>query len=142
MESTPPFGRGFAFCCKIRAHGADEFARAVRARRQRVGDLLRGFVADAELFLVDKGVVDAVDHQLAQDAVLHAGLELIAGNLVSEAERFKEILINNIGAGGDDGIHHVVANQVDKNLLQTGTEISDPARQRMTPQSWSRSIRS
>ena len=77
----------------------DEFPRAVRARRQRVGDLLGGFVAVAQLFLVDQRVVDAVDHQLAQFAVLGAGFVKLVGNVVPEAERFEEVLIDDVGAG-------------------------------------------
>ncbi len=122
MESTPPFSGVLAVLVKISAHGADELTRAIGTRIERVGDLLGGLVADAKLFLVDKRVVDAVDHQLAQHRVLGALLEQIVGDPVLEAERFEEVLIDNVGAGRDDGVDHVVADEVDENLLQAGAD--------------------
>ncbi len=38
------------------------------------------------------------------------------------AERLEEILVDHVGAGGNHGIDHVVAQQVDKNLLQSGAD--------------------
>ena len=74
----------------------------------------------AELFFVDEGVVDAVDHQLAEFGVACAVLVLIAGDVVVEAEGLEEVLVDDVGAGGDDGIDHVVADEVDEDLLQAG----------------------
>ena len=123
MESLLPFvefGRGLAVLREVGAHLADELARAVGAGLERVGDLVGGLVADAELFLVDEGVVDAVDHQLAQLGVACAVLVLVAGDVVVEAEGFEEVLIDDVGAGGDDGVDHVVADEVDEDFLQAG----------------------
>ena len=39
-----------------------------------------------------------------------------------EAEGFEEILIDDIGPRADDGIHHVVADQVGEDLLQSGAD--------------------
>ena len=86
--------------------------------RQLVEDLPRRLVADAKLFLVDQRVVDAVDHEFAELAVADAALELVAGDVVAEAEGFEEVLVDDVGAGGDDGVHHVVADHVDEDLLQ------------------------
>ena len=73
MESAPPFAGVFP-SFEVGAHGADKLTRAVGAGGEGIGDLLGGLIADAQLFLIDEGVVDAVDHQLAQHAVLGAGL--------------------------------------------------------------------
>ena len=71
-----------------------------------------------------------------------AVLVLVAGDVVAEAERLEEVLVDDVGAGGDDGVDHVVADEVDEDLLAGRREMSEPARQRMTPQSVSRSIMS
>ncbi len=47
-----------------------------------------------------------------------AVLVLIARDVVVEAEGLKEVLVDDVGAGRDDGVDHVVAHQVDDNLLQ------------------------
>ena len=85
-----------------------------------VGDLVGGFVADTELFLVDEGVVDAVDHEFAEVGVSGTVLVLVAGDVVVEAEGLEEVLIDDVGAGGDDGVDHVVAYEVDEDLLEAG----------------------
>ena len=79
-----------------------------------------GLVADAELVFVDEGVVDAVDDELAELAVVRAVLYCVVGDVVLEAEGFEEILVDDVGAGGDDGIDHVVADHVDEDLLEAG----------------------
>ena len=89
-------------------------------RRQRVDNLLRRVVADAQLFLVDERVVDAVDHQLAQIAVAIAVLVLVARDVVAEAQRLKEVLVHNVRAGRHNRVHHVVADHVHEDLLQAG----------------------
>jgi len=44
------------------------------------------------------------------------------------AETFEEVLIDDVGASGDDGIDHVVADEVDDDLLQAcGDERSGEA---------------
>ncbi len=96
--------------------------RAVGTRLEFVEDLLRGFVADAQFFFVDERVVDAVDHQVAQLAVAGAALEIVVGDVVLEAEGFEEILVDDVGAGADDGVDHVVADHVDEDLLQAGAD--------------------
>ena len=37
-----------------------------------------------------------------------------------KAESFEEVLVDDVGAGRDDGVDHVVANEVDEDLLQAG----------------------
>src|SRR5256885_2338559 len=37
-----------------------------------------------------------------------------------EAQAFEEVLIDDIGAGGDDGVDHSVAEQVDEDFFQPG----------------------
>ena len=56
------------------AHLVDELARGIGARLQRVGDLVDRVVAVLQLFLVDVGVVDAVDVEGAQVVVVDVGL--------------------------------------------------------------------
>ena len=112
--------RGLAVFGEVGAHLADELAGAVGAGLEGVGDLVGGLVADAKLFLVDEGVVDAVDHELAQVGVARAVLVLVAGDVVVEAEGLEEVLIDDVGAGGDDGVDHVVADEVDEDLLEAG----------------------
>ncbi len=72
-------------------------------------DLLGRLVADAKFFLVDERVVDAVDGMLAQLVVEQAGFELVASDVVLEAEGFEEVLVDDVRAGADDGVDHVVA---------------------------------
>src|SRR5579862_5301420 len=38
------------------------------------------------------------------------------------AESFEEVLIDDVGAGRNHGVHHVVANEIDKDLLQTSAD--------------------
>ena len=88
----------------------------------RVDDLLGRLVADAQLFLIDERVIDAVDHQLAQLAIALAVLVLVAGDVVAEAQRLEEVLVDDVRAGRDNRIDHVVAHQVDDDLLQAGRD--------------------
>ncbi len=90
------------------AHLADELARAVGFRRQFVGDGADRRVAGLKLLLVDEGVVDAVDVKLAHRLVVHER----AAAIMLEAERLEEIHVHNGGAGRDNGVHHVVADQI------------------------------
>ena len=41
---------------------------------------------------------------------------------MAEAEGFEEILVDDVGAGADDGVHHVVSNQVGKYFFQAGAD--------------------
>ena len=76
-----------------------------RAGIEGVCDLVYGLVADAELFFVFEGVVDAIDHQLAKVGVACAvHLVLVAGDVVVEAEGLEEVLVDDVGSGGDDGV--------------------------------------
>lgn len=102
----------------VLAHLDDELARRVRAGRHRVGDDRHGVVADAKLVLVDVGVVDAVDGQFAKLRVVG---ELRAFPVL-EAKRLEEVLIDDVRAGRDDGVNHVVFEHVDDDLLQPGAD--------------------
>src|SRR5207248_5266559 len=104
------------------AHFAEELARAVRTRIEYVGNNASRLITDAQLFFVNESVVDAINHQLAQHAVFGAAAETIIRDVVAEAERLKEILINNVGARGDDGVNHVVRDHVDEHLLQASAD--------------------
>ncbi len=73
-----------------------------------------------QLFLVDQRVVNAIDHQFAQRGVFRSLLVQLVGNVVFEAESLKEVLIDDVGTRRNNCVHHVVADQVDKDLLQTG----------------------
>ncbi len=112
--------RRTAVLLQIRTHLADDLARAVRARLHAVDDLVHGFVADAQLFFVDEGVVDPVDHQLAQFVIAGTILVEVRGDIMTEAQRLKEVLIDDVRAGRDDRVHHVVADELDNNLLHAG----------------------
>jgi hypothetical protein len=61
-----------------------------------------------QLFLVDVGVVDAVDVEVAQVAVVDVRLGLV----VLEAQRLEEIHVDDRGAGGDDHVDHPVLQHV------------------------------
>ena len=39
-----------------------------------------------------------------------------------EAERFKEVLVDNVRAGGDDRVHHMIADEIDDHILQAGRD--------------------
>src|SRR5690606_6521419 len=99
-------------------HLDEELARRVRARRQRVGDLRDGVVAHAQLLLVDVGVVDPVDRQLAELVVVDERRALV----VPEAERLEEVLIDDVGAGRHDHVDHVVLHHLHDHLLQAGAD--------------------
>ena len=47
-----------------------------------------------------------------------AVLVLVARNVVPEAQRLEEVLVHDVRAGRDNRVHHVVAHQVDEQLLQ------------------------
>ncbi|MCU0982920.1 MAG: hypothetical protein MUF25_27475 [Pirellulaceae bacterium] len=68
-------------------------------------------------FFVDQRVVDPVDLQFAQFCVAGAGFEGRVGLIVPEAERFEEILIHQVRPGRHDGVHHVRADHLGKDLL-------------------------
>jgi len=93
---------------EIAAHFADEFPRGIGARLQPVGDFADGVVAGLEFFLIDVGVVDAVDVLRAQVVVVDIRRALV----VAEAQGLEEVHVDDAGPGRDDGVHHVVADQV------------------------------
>src|SRR5204863_7156103 len=94
-----------------------QLARAVRSRLKLIEDLLRRLVAEAQLVFIDERVVNPVDCGLAKLAVEHSALELIVCDPMAKAQPLEEILIDHVRAGGNDRIHHVVADHIDKNLL-------------------------
>jgi hypothetical protein len=99
-----------------------QLARAVRSRLKLIEDFLRGLIADAQLILVDEGVVNAIDRVFAQLAVEHAALELIVGDPVAKAQGLEKILVDHVGAGGDDRIDHIVAQHVHEDFFQPGAD--------------------
>lgn len=113
-------GRGLAVLDQVFTHGDDELARGVGAGLERVGDDLGGLVADAELVFVDESVVDAVDGQVAEIGIVRSVLVVLGSDVVLETEGFEEVLVDDVGACGDDGVDHVVADQVNEDLLEAG----------------------
>ncbi len=92
---------------QIFAHLADEGAAAVGAGRQAVGDFVDGVVAILQRFFVDIGVVDAIDQQRAQRIVIRH----FQGLIMFVAQAFEEIHVHDGGAGGDNAVDHVAAQQ-------------------------------
>ena len=92
---------------EIFAHLADEGAARIGLGFKAVGDFKNGVVAILQLFFIDIGVVDPIDEQRAQRVVIGHIERLIM--LVAKA--FEEIHVDDAGAGGDDAIDHVVAQQ-------------------------------
>jgi len=92
---------------QIRAHRADELAAGIRPRLQRLGDLEHRVIDVLEIYLVDVGVIDAIDVERAQRIVVGYLERLVM--LVAQA--FEEIHVHDGGAGGDHAVHHVVAHQ-------------------------------
>ena len=92
---------------EVAAHGLDEFPAGVRTRLQGIGDASDGLIARPQLVLVDEGVVDAVDGHVPQPVVVQGR----AAQVVAEAHGLEEVLVDDVGAGGDDGVHHVVVHQ-------------------------------
>ena len=109
-----------ALLFEIGAHFADDLARAVRLGFQVIDDLLHRVIAYPKLILVDQGVVNPVDHHFVQHAIVHTGLEVFIRDVVAEAETLEEILIDDVGAGGDDRINHPVPHHVGEDFLQPG----------------------
>src|SRR5690606_33053931 len=87
---------------------------AVRDGRQRVRDVTRRGIADAQLVLVDVGVVDPVDRTLAQFVVVRLDVAVP----VPEAERFEEVLIDDDRAGRHDRVDHVRLDELEDHTLE------------------------
>ena len=92
---------------QILAHLADEGAAGIGLGLEAVGDFEDSVVAILQLLFIDIGVVDAVNEQRAQRVIIGHFQRLIM--LVAKA--FEEIHVDNAGAGGDDAVDHVVAQQ-------------------------------
>ena len=45
-----------------------------------------------------------------------------SADVVAEAQGLEEVLIDDVGAGADDGVDHVVADQVGEDLLEAGAD--------------------
>ena len=90
------------------AHLIDEFAGRIGARLEALGNFENGVVAGLEFFFVNIGVVDAVNIVGAQLAIIHRALGLI----VFEPQRFKEVHVDDRGAGGDHHIDHAKPDHV------------------------------
>ena len=85
------------------------------------------------MIFVDVSVVNPVDGEPAQHVVVHVDLALV----MFEAERFEEILIDNNGAGGNDRVHHVVADKLEPRpyssrefIREMGRHLAEHARNR------------
>ena len=83
-------------------HLHDELTRRIRSPFQLVRDNLDHLIAMLKLFLVDIGVIDTVDVKRPQDIVINAAIRLI----MTEAQRFEKIHIDDGGAGGHNRVHH------------------------------------
>ena len=101
---------------EVSAHFLDEFARGIGLGGQTVGNQAAGVITDAEFVFIDVGVVDAVNVQIAEGGVIHE----LAAYVVVEAHGFEEILVDDVGAGGDDGVDHVVFDHFDNDFFEAG----------------------
>ena len=90
------------------AHLADELTRRIGPWLQPIGDIADGEVGFLELFLVDIGVVDAIDIERAQSIIVRNFKRLI----MLVAKRFEEIHVDDGSACGDDRVDHVVGDEV------------------------------
>src|SRR5436853_3615666 len=86
------------------------------ARFKGTGDPATGRIANPELIFIDVGVVNTIDGQPAQDFIVHEYVAFV----MLESKGFEKILIDDDSAGGNDGVDHVIANEVDHDLFQTG----------------------
>jgi hypothetical protein len=93
------------------------FPRGIRPWLELVGDLLRRLVTDAQLVFIDKSVVNPIDVQVAQGAVVVAVFEKIRGDIVAEPQALEEILIDDVGPGRNDRVHHVVTHHIGEYFL-------------------------
>ena len=101
------------------ANVVEELAAAVGTGLEEVGDVAGSLVASLEFFLVDEGVVDAVDVELAE---LGVGNDVFLGaDVVLVAEGLEEVHVDDGGAGGDDSVDHLVAHHVDVHLHAAGS---------------------
>src|SRR6267143_5596550 len=71
-------------------------------------------IADSKLIFVDVGVVNPIDGEAAQDIIVHEDVALV----MFEPEGLEKILIDDDGARGNNGIDHIVANEIDDHLFQ------------------------
>ena len=65
-------------------------------------------IASLQLFFIDIGVIDTINIEAAQGLVVWH----FQGLVVLEAERFKEVHVDDRRAGGDDGVNHAVLHHV------------------------------
>jgi hypothetical protein len=114
----------------------EEYAPGANASKT----FLVAVVARAEIVLVDVGVVDAVDHHVAERHVVdRRRLGRAGGDVVLEAQAFEEVLVHDVRARRDDRVDHVVLDERDERLLEPA-EISEPASVTMTAHPLSASI--
>src|SRR6185295_15075834 len=83
-----------------------------------VGNFTGGRITNTQLIFVDVGIVNAVDREPPQYIVVDIDLALV----MLEPKCFEEVLIDDDGAGGNDRVYHVVPDQIDHDILETGGE--------------------
>ena len=78
---------------EVGPHRLNELTAGVGLGSQPIGNEPGRLVTDAQLLFIDVGVVDPVDHLLAEGVVVSEGRTLV----VAKAQRLKEVLINDVG---------------------------------------------
>ncbi len=86
----------------------DEGARGISPRLQRIGDRPDRVIGVLQLFFINIGVVDPIDIKPAQGFIVGNFQRLI----MLEAQRLKEIHVDDRGAGRHDRIDHAVFDHV------------------------------
>ena len=69
-----------------------------------------------QLLLVDEGVVDAIDVEIAQLRIV----DELGPAVVRKTERLEEIHVDHGRPGRHDDVHHVVAQEIDVDLHAAG----------------------
>ena len=100
------------------AYLVEELAAGVRTALEGVGDITGSLVASLQFLLVDEGIINTVDVELAE---LGVGDDVLLGaDVVLVAEGLEEVHVDDAGASADDGVDHLVAHHVDVHLHATG----------------------
>jgi len=106
-----------AVALQISAHLHQKLAGGVHTRLQSIGDFAHCVVANPQLIFINERVVDAVNVQAEEFLIVESGLQSLLGDVVPEPQRLKEILIHDISSRADNGVYHVAADHLHKDLF-------------------------
>src|SRR5437870_621757 len=101
---------------KIATHLADEFTRGIRSMFEALGNIANGVIADAKLVLIDEGIVDTVDGEIAKFIIIEELCTLI----MAKPKRLEKILIDDVRACRNNRIRHPIFDEVDNHFLESG----------------------